>query len=165
MVDSHTVAHALSGHYRGKPDHVMKPIAETDGLIGICCIPRFLGGSGDIAAFLDHLDYVAKLVGADHVAIGTDVSYSPKRQEHLCESKGMLRRPKRREPVRSLWPEPGCAPPENLSARARASLSWVNWPLFTVGLVMRGHSDENIRKILGGNVLRVARANWDRRKP
>ena len=28
----------------------------------------------------------------------------------------------------------------------------------TVGMVQRGHTDEDIRKILGGNVLRVARA-------
>jgi len=38
------------------------------------------------------------------------------------------------------------------------SLAWTNWPLFTVGLVQRGYADEEIRKILGANVLRVARA-------
>jgi membrane dipeptidase len=38
------------------------------------------------------------------------------------------------------------------------SLAWTNWPLFTVGLVQRGHSDDVIRKIIGGNVLRVAGA-------
>ena len=38
------------------------------------------------------------------------------------------------------------------------SLAWTNWPLFTVGLVQRGYSDEEIQKILGGNMLRVARA-------
>ena len=39
------------------------------------------------------------------------------------------------------------------------SIAWTNWPLFTVGLVQRGYSDEDIRKILGGNVMRVARAS------
>ena len=29
-----------------------------------------------------------------------------------------------------------------------------------IGLVQRGHSDETIRKILGENVLRVARSNF-----
>jgi membrane dipeptidase len=38
-----------------------------------------------------------------------------------------------------------------------SSLSWINWPLFTVGMVMRGFSDDQIRMILGGNVMRVAR--------
>lgn len=42
---------------------------------------------------------------------------------------------------------------------ADQSLAWTNWPLFTVGLVQRGHSDATIRKILGENVLRIARAN------
>jgi membrane dipeptidase len=42
----------------------------------------------------------------------------------------------------------------------RLSLAWTNWPLFTVGLVQRGYSDDDIQKILGGNVLRVARAVW-----
>ena len=32
------------------------------------------------------------------------------------------------------------------------------WPLFAVGLVQRGYTDEQIRKILGQNMLRVARA-------
>jgi len=30
--------------------------------------------------------------------------------------------------------------------------------LFTVGMVQRGYTDEDIQKILSGNVLRVARA-------
>jgi membrane dipeptidase len=33
-------------------------------------------------------------------------------------------------------------------------------PLFTQGLVSRGFSDEEIDKILGGNVLRVLREVW-----
>jgi membrane dipeptidase len=37
------------------------------------------------------------------------------------------------------------------------SLAWTNWPLFTVGLDQRGYSDDDIRKIIGGNVMRVAK--------
>jgi membrane dipeptidase len=36
------------------------------------------------------------------------------------------------------------------------SPAWTNWPLFTTGLVQRGYSDDDIRKILGLNMLRVA---------
>ncbi|MBR7105037.1 MAG: GntR family transcriptional regulator [Lentisphaeria bacterium] len=42
---------------------------------------------------------------------------------------------------------------------APGSLAWINWPLFTVGLVVRGFSDEDIAKILGQNFLRVLAAN------
>jgi membrane dipeptidase len=37
-------------------------------------------------------------------------------------------------------------------------MSWTNWPLFTIGMVQMGYSDEEIRKIIGGNVMRVCRA-------
>lgn len=37
-------------------------------------------------------------------------------------------------------------------------LAWPNWPLFTVGLVQRGCGDDDIRKIIDGNYLRVIRA-------
>ena len=47
---------------------------------------------------------------------------------------------------------------ERLVPKMTSSIAWTNWPLFTVGLVQRGHSDEDIRKILGGNVMRVAQA-------
>ncbi len=39
-----------------------------------------------------------------------------------------------------------------------ATLQWTNWPVFTVGMVQCGYSDEEIQKILGGNMLRAARA-------
>ena len=36
-----------------------------------------------------------------------------------------------------------------------------NWPLITVGLVQRGHSDDAIRHIIGENMLRVAGQVWN----
>jgi membrane dipeptidase len=36
-------------------------------------------------------------------------------------------------------------------------MAWTNWPMFTVGLVQLGLSDSDIQKILGRNVIRVAR--------
>jgi len=53
----------------------------------------------------------------------------------------------------ALWPKGSL---EGATDPGR-TLAWTNWPLFTVGLVQRGHTDADIRKILGGNVLRVAR--------
>jgi len=44
------------------------------------------------------------------------------------------------------------------------SLAWTNWPLFTVGLVSRGYSDEDIEKVLSGNFLRVLEANRPERE-
>jgi membrane dipeptidase len=52
------------------------------------------------------------------------------------------------------WTEPG-AGYELMSKAQYDSVSWLNWPMFTVGLVQRGFTDEEIRKIIGGNVIRV----------
>lgn len=151
MVASHTTAAALHHHIRAKPDNVIRAIADTDGYVGICCIPRFLGETGDIAAMINHIDYVAKKFGTDHVAIGTDVAYTS--QYAAEENKKII--PYRRPRIRweALWPPDEFVETPDM----RQSMEWTNWPLFTVGLVQKGYSDDDIQKILGGNTLRVTR--------
>lgn len=149
VVASHSTAAGLYEHFRSKPDEVIKAITETGGLIGICCIPRYLGGKGDINALLDHIDYVVKKFGIDYVAIGTDVSYTS--QNAGKENKKITTKQQKREDFRMLWPKDDF----KTTSQATTSLSWTNWPLFTVGLVQRGYTEEQIRKIIGGNVLRV----------
>lgn len=155
MVASHSTAAALHQHIRAKTDEVIKAIADTDGLIGICCINGFLGRGNDINALLDHVDYVAKKFGVDHVGIGSDVGYS----SPLRPSDAKLpARPLSRVRWEALWP-PGALGSGTRDPRAMASLAWINWPMFTVGLVQRGYRDSDIQKIIGGNMLRVLKAN------
>ncbi|MGI9474047.1 MAG: membrane dipeptidase [Rubripirellula sp.] len=150
VVASHSVCGEIYPHIRSKPDDVIKAIADSGGYIGICCIPRFLRGSGDISVLLDHIDHVIRRFGADHVAIGTDVAYQA--QDASRERTKVPSREKRPTEFRSLWP----ADDYKTSKEATESVAWTNWPLFTVGLLQRGHSDEVIRKVIGGNVMRVA---------
>jgi membrane dipeptidase len=161
MVASHTTCAGLYKHFRGKPDDTIKAICDTDGLVGICCIPRFLGGSGDIRALLDHIDYAVKKFGPDHVAIGTDVAYTS-RNDAAERAKLAKRTAPRVSGGRweHLWP----ADDFRTSGEMTRSLAWTNWPVFTIGLVSRGHSDDTIRKILGQNMLRVWRANQTAQK-
>ena len=153
VVASHTTCAALDSrpHARSKPDRVIRAIADTGGLVGICCIPRFLRGTGDIQMLLNHIDHVVKKFGIRHVAIGTDVAYSS--QNSATEQRKVPRLRRGREEFRSLWPNDHF----QTSRTMTESVSWTNWPLFTVGLVQRGYSDDEIRQILGGNMLRVAR--------
>jgi len=153
MVASHTTAAALNPHMRSKPDDVIRAIADTDGYIGICCVPGFLGGTGDISAMMQHIDYVVRNFGFDHVGIGTDVAYSSAYASEEYNKVSSYR--ENRAAWESFWPSDSYPddPPEKMQ-----TMSWTNWPLFTVGMVQMGYSDENIQKILGGNALRVARA-------
>ena len=151
VVASHSICGGIFPHIRSKPDNVIKAIVDTGGFIGICCIPRYLRGKGDINALLDHIDYVAKKFGVDHVAIGTDVAYVS--ANHSAESKKIPRQPPARAEFRSLWPNDDYVTDPD----ANKSIAWTNWPLFTVGLVQRGYNDEQIQKIIGGNVMRINR--------
>ena len=116
--------------------------------MGICAYPKFLQLSKDINAFIDHIDYVAKTFGVDHVAIGSD------RGATLSEYVWPENEPKSRKIFEQYW-SPTTA--EDCTADQFNSVAWTNWPLFTVGLVMRGYSDSDIQKIIGGNVLRVCK--------
>lgn len=150
IVASHTGCSAIRDHIRCKTDAVMRAIVKKEGIIGMCCIPRYLGGSGDISALLDHIDYVVKRFGIDYVAIGTDVAYMSRQHEKEMRK---VQRPKTRDRWAALWP------PDDFvtTSEQQLSMAWTNWPMFTVGLVQRGYADEDIRKIIGGNMIRVAR--------
>ena len=152
MVASHSTCAAVNEHIRSKPDNVIRAITDTGGYIGICCISRFLGHGGNIGTLIDHIDYAAKKFGPDHVAIGTDVAYASRNSQRENQKVPPQRATRTR--FAALWP------PDDFQTTdaMRESLAWTNWPLFTVGLVQRGYKDEDIQKILGGNVLRVASA-------
>lgn len=74
-----------------------------------------------LSLLFDHLDYIVKLVGVDHVGLGSDF-----------------------DGVNSL--------PQGLEGVE-------DFPKITEELVKRGYNKKDIRKILGGNLLRVFKAN------
>jgi membrane dipeptidase len=159
IVVSHSAAWALRQHHRCKPDDLIRAVVETGGTIGITNVPAFLGGRGDISSLLDHVDYVARKFGVDHVTIGTDrayVSSSAARERHKLPA-----RARQRIRWEALWePNDAIYDPQWRQETQEQSLQWTNWPLFTVGLVQRGYSDAEIFKIVGGNILRVMRDVW-----
>jgi len=156
IVVSHSCAMSLNKHVRCKDDETIRAVIATGGTMGITNVPYFLGGQGDISMMLDHIDYVAKTFGTDHVTIGTDgpyVSYQSK-----TENDKIPKTRRTRERWESLWPpDDKRGASEWRQDHQVQSLMWTNWPMLTVGLVQRGYSDDDIRKIIGGNILRVSR--------
>ena len=159
MVISHATAWGVNPHCRSKSDEVIRAVVDTGGTMGITNVPAFLGGGGDLSAMLDHIDYVAKKFGVDHVTIGTDRPYVSSAVAE--ENRKIPGRRGSRTRWEALWPpDDPLFSPEWRQERQGLSMAWTNWPLFTVGLVQRGYSDDDIQKIIGGNALRVARAVW-----
>ncbi len=156
VMASHTAACELFDYMRCKTDAELKAIANTDGLVGVYGLANMLGYDANINTFLDHIDYIAKLIGVEHVSIGTDNAY------HGSPPKGVSGYPNARYKGNAFWGNWGRAGGQLVPSSDESiagSLAWTNWPLYTVGLVMRGYSDEDISKILGQNFLRVLKAN------
>ncbi len=156
IIVSHSCAAALNKHVRCKDDETIRAIIKSGGTMGITNVPYFLGGKGDISTLLDHIDYVAQTFGADHITIGTDRPYTS--YQSASEDQKVQKRRKTRNRWEALWP-PGdrTGATEWRQDHQVQSLQWTNWPMITVGLVQRDYSDDDIRKIIGGNILRVSR--------
>ncbi len=76
VVLTHANAEALTPHRRNKDDQELRAIADTGGVIGVTPIRAFLDTNSDGVAGMDdmiaHIEYIAALVGVDHVGISSD---------------------------------------------------------------------------------------------
>jgi len=149
VVFSHGHPRALKDHVRNKTDEQLHALAEKGGVIGIteyspiCELKR--GVRPDVDDFLKHVDYVADLIGVDHVGLGLDIDERST--------------PERWGAFASAYPELSGGY-DFVGKRAR-DLDWITKaPNVTKGLVGRGYSDAEILKILGGNFLRVFERVW-----
>lgn len=158
IMASHTAAKALFDYIRCKDDETLKAIADTGGMVGVYSFVGMLGGNDDINTMLDHIEYIAKTIGVDHVGIGTDNRFSAEQCPEYSTISGY---PNARFNPHKWWGiwKKNPHTPKNPLESSSGSLAWSNWPLFTVGLVCRGFSDEDIAKMHGRNFLRVLRAN------
>jgi membrane dipeptidase len=145
VVASHTSAAALYRVDRAKSDEELRALAASGGVIGVYAVPFFLAAGEDVTieAMLDHIDYIATLVGWQHVGIGTDWP--------LSGSKEAVRR------LDIGAAEIGFREEHNLDSTTNliGFDDYRDFPNITRGLVKRGYDDEQIGGILGGNFVRV----------
>ncbi len=143
---NHTSAKGLFSHSRGKDDDCLKAIAGTGGLIGVLAVPAYLTDSNkpSIEHMLDHIEYIAGLVGWQHVAIGTDWPL-----QAPIEIQRPLFSPSNADT--GFRAEDALDVEVNLDGFDDCR----DMPNITRGLVSRGWSDEAVIAVLGENALRV----------
>jgi membrane dipeptidase len=167
--------HATARHFnplnyqRSKMDEQIKALAEKGGVMGIVAESTFISPRGHegttIDDYLAHINYVAKLVGVNHVGIGADL------QEFTVGGEGLRFVDAMRSKALSHLTEPFDV---YLEAGYHSKTRYETFypPEFntiaktlnvTKGLVASGFSDDEILKIMGGNFLRVFGQVW--RKP
>ncbi|MBI4318058.1 MAG: membrane dipeptidase [Chloroflexi bacterium] len=150
---THSFARGLWDNPRGSSDEEIEGIGARNGFFGVLMTPIQLTGisKGEsrtkctIDDILDHVDYVARMIGADKVGFGSD--YNGEKVPALLPR--VLGRLNDRG-----WEAGGYRPTfEALAVEGFADIR--EWPNVTSGLVARGYSDEEIKGILGGNFLRI----------
>jgi membrane dipeptidase len=79
IVATHSNARALAPHPRNLTDDMIRALAETGGLVGLNFHVGFVRADLDhkaadtpLTLLAEHLDYIAGLVGVEHVALGSD---------------------------------------------------------------------------------------------
>ena len=73
---THSNARALAdGHPRCKPDEVIRAVGKAGSVFGITGVRNFVTAKEPttIEHFLDHVDYIARMTGIEHVGIGSDM--------------------------------------------------------------------------------------------
>jgi len=166
VIASHSAVYTLVHNRRNLKDEQIKAIAKNGGVIQVNFHPGFIESSFDnketaffakhaaefdalkkasipefyamdslyhkytaeansmrppLSMLIDHIDYIAKLIGFDYVGLGSDFD-------------GINLTPQQLDDV-------------------------TTYPLITKALVEKGYSEKDIGKILGGNFLRVLKAN------
>jgi membrane dipeptidase len=72
---THTGIAGVHEHWRNLTDEQVRAVAALGGTIGIMYQSSFLGDSplgGKLASIVDHMAHVIRLVGDDHVSLGSD---------------------------------------------------------------------------------------------
>ena len=136
VIFSHNAAHALRPTRRSRADADFVACAQKGGLVCVTAVPNSLSDDPrqDINCVLDHYDYLVRLVGVEHVGIGTDTLIG----DHVGFHRVML----------------GRDAPDELPAPYLDGLeSPADGTNLIRGLIARGYDDASIRKIAGQNAL------------
>jgi membrane dipeptidase len=141
VIASHSSAHALCQHHRNLTDTRLKGIASTGGVVGINFFYGFVDpAEPTIDRLIDHIEHVASVAGIDHVGLGPDFIKEVFAELPLPPEDELL------DGFDDKRTIPGLDGPAGL-------------PLVTEGLVQRGWRENDIRKVLGENWLRVIRSD------
>jgi membrane dipeptidase len=137
------------GHPRCKTDEAIRKMAATGGIMGLTGVRNFVRPDEPttIEHFIDHIDHVAKLVGVEHVGLGSDSDLDG--YDDLPPA--MLKS------LRSSYKD-------TYAFREKLDIEGLDHPKrmfdLTEALIRRGYNDTDIEGILGGNFIRVVSVIW-----
>lgn len=138
-----------NGHPRDKTDEAILAVKKSDSVIGITGVRMFVRDKEPttIEHALDHFDHVSKLIGPEHLGVGSDIDlygYDAMPAELNKQLRAGYK--------------------GSYGFREKIDIEGLNHPrrMFDLaeGLIRRKYSDANIEGILGGNFRRVLTQIW-----
>jgi membrane dipeptidase len=156
---SHANPRGLYDNPRNHHDDVIRALADGGGVIG-CSLPgpfNWPGGDAPaptLDAFVRAVEYVIELVGDDHVAIGSDIvvtagAYPPDLSNELRGDLYAV--------SGAYYGRFGLDPATRKVGGIRA---YREWPRLTEALLAHFGDEARVRKILGGNLMRLYGSVW-----
>lgn len=147
---THSNCRALvPGHPRVKTDEAIKKVRDSGGVIGITGVRMFVkvDEPTTVEHVLDHFDHVKKLIGSEHLGVGSDIDlYGYDKMP-----------PELNKQLRAGYKG-------SYAFRERIDVEGLDHPKrmfdLTEGLIRRKYSDAEIEGVLGGNFKRVLAQIW-----
>lgn len=148
VVFSHSNCRALNDNMRCKTDEQIKKLVDKGGVMGITTVNFFVSNKprSTLDDYIAHIEHVAKLVGVDHVGIGSDSSVGGWRQSFPTE--------------KAFWDFHG-----QFKFKPGADVRWPpfieeidvpeKFSIIRRRLLEKGFSEVDVAKILGGNFIRI----------
>lgn len=148
---THANCAAIHDTPRAKSDEAIRALAARGGVMGVTFLNFFVGAKArnTVEDAVDHVDHVRRLVGIDHVGVGSDLPIGSFLEVYPDEAAFL----------QALGPY--------ITA---TGATFIRWPAtiedldgprkihaFAAALARRGYSDADRRKVLGLNFLRVLR--------
>ena len=139
----------VPGHPRCKTDEAIKKMAASGGVMGITGVRMFVKNDEPttVEHFLDHFDHVKKLVGVEHLGVGSDIDLDGYDDMPAEENKRL------RAGYKGSY-----------GFREKIDIEGVDHPKrvfdLTEGLIRRKYADREIEMVLGGNFKRVLAQIW-----
>ena len=149
---THANAYAVTANDRNKHDEVLRIVAEKGGVIGLCGLPRAVHHPDPtLAHMLDHLDYLVKTMGAEHVGLGLDYVEGYK-------DAGVVLPQSRRN--RTLRPDIFGTVDDFLNQSYPRGLEDIRQaPNLTQGMLDRGYDSKRVKWVLGESWVRAIEKN------
>jgi len=155
VILSHSNVNSVHSSLRNVSNELIDAVASCGGAIGVVGFPAMVSSSTapTLDEFIVHIDTIVQRVGVDHVGLGIDYYMG---QSGVASDEEALRG--YRQAIRSgAWGAAYPPPPHHYPVGIETPRTLPN---LTDRLIRRGYSESDVRKILGGNWLRVMHAVW-----